>query len=221
MTPALFTEVADFLSGAVIAQDPILEAALTASEEAGLPPVQVEATQGKLLQLFILSIGAKRILEVGTLGGYSSIWMARGLPLGGKMVTLELDPAHAAVATSNFDRAGLGHIIELRLGAATDSLAALHSEGAEPYDFVFIDADKASIPQYYDWVLNLTHPGSLIVVDNVVRGGGVIQTASEDPDIRGVRAFLASLKTDKRVTATAIQTVGSIGYDGFALLRVN
>lgn len=221
MNEALFSEVDHYLASNVVGLDPVLDAALAASEAAGLPPIQVSANQGKLLHILALTVGAKSILEVGTLGGYSTIWLGRALPASGKLISLELDPAHAEVADQNLRNAGLGAIASIRLGPAMASLDRLVQEGAGPFDVVFIDADKSNIPGYYAFALQLTHPGSLIIVDNVVRGGQVVDLRSEDIHVQGVQTFLASLKTDDRVTATAIQTVGSKGYDGFAILRVN
>src|SRR5271169_4121169 len=198
--------------------DAALTAALAASAEAGLPSIQVSPSQGKLLQMLAFSIGARRILEVGTLGGYSTIWMARALPAGGTLVTLELSALHVRVAQENFRRAGLAERIEVREGEALDSLARLRAERVEPFDLVFIDADKANIPAYLEASLALSRVGTLIVVDNVVREGKVVD-ASGDASIQGVREMTAMLARDTRVTATVIQTVGVKGYDGFLLAR--
>ena len=165
--------------------------------------------------------GAKRILEIGTLGGYSSIWMARALPAGGKMVTLEFEPLHAKVARANIERAGLASVVEVRVGAALDLLPLLFEEHQEPFDLVFIDADKLNNPHYFQWALKLTKSGSLILIDNVVRGGAVMDADSEDPNVLGVRKVLEMIGKESRVTGTAIQTVGSKGYDGLALVLVN
>lgn len=220
MTMELFSEVDGYLTSQLVGADGPLELALAASEAAGLPPIQVSASQGKLLHILALTVGARRILEVGTLGGYSSIWLARALPADGRLVTLELNPHHAEVASKNLAHAGLADRSEIRLGPAMESLQAMHAAGEEPFDLSFIDADKASIPGYYEWALKLSRPGSLIIVDNVVRGGAVVDAESEDPDIQGVRTLLANLQSDRRVIATALQTVGAKGYDGFAVLRV-
>jgi predicted O-methyltransferase YrrM len=200
--------------------DPVLAAALAAAVAAGLPAHEVTPGQGKLLHLLARLRGARRILEIGTLAGYSTIWLARALPPGGRLVTLEANPAHAAVARVNFARAGLDGIVELREGRATDSLHELVEAGEAPFDLVFIDADKPSNPDYLIWALQLTQPGSLIIGDNVVRGGAVADPDSADANVRGVRRFLEMLASDPRLDATALQTVGSKGWDGFALALV-
>jgi predicted O-methyltransferase YrrM len=214
-----WSEVDAYFERELLPPDAALTAALAASAKAGLPNIQVSPSQGKLLQLLALSIGAQRILEVGTLGGYSTIWMARALPAGGKLVTLELSALHARVAQENFRRAGLAERIEVREGAALDSLARLRAERVEPFDLVFIDADKPNIPAYVEASLALSRVGTLIVVDNVVREGKVVD-ASGDSSVQGVRQMIAILARDTRVTATVIQTVGGKGYDGFLLARV-
>lgn len=187
------------------------------ADHTGLPAIQVAPPEGKLLYLLARSIGARRILEIGTLGGYSAIWLARALGPGGELITLEYEPKHAAVARRNIDRAGVGSIVEIMVGAALDTLPGLTG----PFDFTFIDADKPNNAHYVDWAIRLSRPGSLIVVDNVVRDGAVADAASTDPNIIGTRVMLEQLRGDGRVSATAIQTVGSKGYDGFALLLVN
>jgi predicted O-methyltransferase YrrM len=204
----------------LIPADPILSVALAASAAAGLPAINVAPNQGKFLQLLALINGARRILEVGTLGGYSTIWLARALPRDGRLVTLELDPKHAEVARSNFARAGLDDLIDVHVGLAAETLNQLIADKTEPFDFIFIDADKASIPIYSTAALKLSHLGSVIVVDNVVRNGAVADTASTDENVQGVQRFLKMAADEPRVDATAVQTVGSKGYDGFALLRV-
>ncbi len=196
--------------------DPVLEAALADSAAAGLPPHAVSPTQGKLLHLLARLVGARRILEIGTLGGYSAIWLARALPAEGTLVTLELSEHHAAVARRNLARAALPQAT-VRVGDAHDSLRALIEEGAAPFDLVFVDADKKSGPEYLEQALALSRKGTLIVVDNVVRGGAVLDAESDDASVRGVRALLARMGTEPRLSATAIQTVGSKGYDGFTL----
>lgn len=216
----LWTAVDDYISDRLLPPDPHLHASLAASAKAGLPAHQVSPPQGKLLHLLARLQGARRILEIGTLGGYSTIWLARALPADGRLVTLEADAHHAEVARWNIDRAHLGDRVELRLGAALDSLAALADEQPEPFDLVFIDADKPSQADYLEWALKLTRRGSLIIGDNVVREGAVIQRDSEDARVRGVQRFLDLLADDPRVEATAIQTVGAKGYDGFALALV-
>jgi predicted O-methyltransferase YrrM len=164
--------------------------------------------------------GARRILEIGTLGGYSTIWLARALPRDGQLLTLEVDPKHGEVARANIERAGLSSIVQLRLGPALDSLAKLHSEGAEPFDLIFIDADKENIPAYLDWSLNLSRPGTVIITDNVIRDGAVIDPGNSDPRVQGVRRFFEKISADPRLDATALQTVGSKGHDGFAIAIV-
>ncbi|MFJ4470817.1 O-methyltransferase [Streptomyces sp. NPDC089424] len=200
--------------------DEVLQAALRDSDAAGLPPIGVTASQGKLLQLLAELQGARAILEIGTLGGYSTIWLARALPADGRLVTLEYDPKHAEVASRNIARAGLDKIVDVRVGAALDTLPQLADENPPPFDLVFIDADKANNAHYVEWALRLAREGSLIVVDNVVRGGRVADAASTAPDVRGTRAALELIGSHPRLTGTAIQTVGSKGYDGFALARV-
>jgi predicted O-methyltransferase YrrM len=217
VTEATWTLVDTYLESVLVPPDADLAAAQADSRAAGLPPISVSPSQGKLLHLLARSIRATRILEVGTLGGYSTIWLARALPLSGRLITLEIDPRHAAVARGNLDRAGVAGLVEVRVGRAADSLASLHQEGPEPFDLVFIDADKASNPVYFDWALRLTRPGSLIVVDNVVRGGAVVDGATDDDNVVGVRRVLEAMAAEPRIEATAVQTVGRKGYDGFAL----
>jgi predicted O-methyltransferase YrrM len=201
-------------------EDPALDAALAASAAAGLPAIQVAPLQGKLLMMLATVMGARRILEIGTLGGYSTIWLARGLADGGRVITLELDPGHAEVARKNFENAGLADRIEVRVGAALDTLAALHAEGAGPFDLIFIDADKPSTPDYFDWAVKLARKGTLIIVDNVVREGAILAAQSENKHVKGLRGFYARVAADPRVTATAIQTVGNKGHDGLAIVWV-
>jgi predicted O-methyltransferase YrrM len=214
-----WSEVDTYFERELLPPDAALTAALAASAKAGLPSIQVSPSQGKLLQLLALSVGAQHVLEVGTLGGYSTIWMARALPAGGKLVTLELSALHARVAQENFRRAGLAERIEVREGEALASLARLRAARAGPFDLVFIDADKQNIPAYLEASLALSRVGTLIVVDNVVREGKVVD-ASGDGSVQGVRQMTAMLARDSRVTATVIQTVGAKGYDGFLLARV-
>jgi len=220
MSQRTWTAVDEYLDGLFVGQDEALEAALQASREAGLPPINVSPTQGKLLNLLARAIGARAILEVGTLGGYSTIWMARALPPDGRLVTLEIDDRHAEVARANLARAGLAQRVEVRLGRALDSLQRLADEGAGPFGLVFIDADKPNISEYFDWAVRLTRPGSLIVVDNVVRDGAVIDARSRDASVQGVRRLNELMSSEPRVSATVIQTVGAKGYDGFALALV-
>jgi predicted O-methyltransferase YrrM len=197
--------------------DESFEAVMAANAAARLPAIDVSPAQGKLLYLMARMIGARRILEIGTLGGYSTIWLARALPEGGRVVTLEAMPRHAEVARANFARAGVAERIELRLGLALDSLAALANEGHSPFDLVFIDADKANNPHYLDWAVKLGRPGTVIITDNVIRDGGILDGASRDEDVVGTRALFDRLSSDPRLSATAIQTVGSKGWDGFAI----
>jgi len=197
--------------------DDALQGALDASAAAGLPEIQVSAAQGKMLHLYAKMLGARRILEFGTLGGYSSIWLARALPGDGKLVTLEFDPKHAEVARANFVRAGIAAQVDLRVGAALESLPKLAAEGIGPFDLIFIDADKETYPDYFKWALRLTRRGSVIIADNVVRNGAVTEPNHEDPRVHGVRRYLELAAAEPRVSTTTIQTVGSKGYDGFAL----
>jgi predicted O-methyltransferase YrrM len=221
MNQDVWTAVDKYITDLLVPSDPALEAALQAASAAGLPPIQVSPVQGKLLHLLALACGARQILEIGTLGGYSTIWLARALPAGGRVVTLEADPKHAEVSRSNFAQAGLSTVIELRLGPALETLPKLVSEGRGPFDLIFIDADKANMREYFDWALKLSRAGSVIIADNVIRKGAVLDAASGDADIQGVRRFNERLAAEKRVSATEIQTVGSKGYDGFALVVVN
>jgi len=212
--------VDNYLAGLLVAPDTALDAALEASTTAGLPPINVSPTHGKLLHLLATMQGARRILEIGTLGAYSTIWLARALPADGRLITLEADSKHADVARANIVRAGLEGIVELRLGKALDTLPQIAAEKNGPFDLIFIDADKQNIPRYFDWALRLSRSGTLIVVDNVVRGGAVVDAATEDTNVQGVRQFLDIVAREPRVSATAIQTVGLKGYDGFALALV-
>ncbi len=215
-----WTSVDQYISGLLVPSDPALDAALESSTAAGLPAINVAPNQGKLLYLLARLQGARSILEVGTLGGYSTIWLARALPPDGKLVTLEADPKHADVARANIARAGLAALVDLRVGRALDTLPQIAREGLGPFDLFFIDADKANIPEYFKWALELSRPGSVIIVDNVVRGGAVLDAASVDPNVKGVRRFNELVAAERRVSATAIQTVGSKGYDGFAIALV-
>jgi predicted O-methyltransferase YrrM len=220
MTEETWTAVDRFFSDLLVNADPALDEALAASAAAGLPAINVSPVQGKLLYLLARAIGARNVLEIGTLGGYSTIWLARALPDGGRVISLEADPRHAEVARANIARAGLDDRVEVRLGLALDLLPGLAAEGGPPFDFVFIDADKPNNAAYFDWALRLSRVGSIIVVDNVVRGGDVIAAASESPTVQGVHRFLERLAAEPRVSATAIQTVGGKGYDGFAIALV-
>lgn len=209
-----------YISGLLVADDPALEAALAAAEAAGLPPHNVSATQGRLLHLLAGVQGAREVLEIGTLGGYSTIWLARALPPGGRVVTLEAEPRHAEVARASIARAGLAEAVELRVGRGLDTLPRLAAEGRGPFDLIFIDADKQSNAEYFAWALKLSRRGSLIIVDNVVRNGAVVDVTTDDPSAAGARRFFEALAAEPRVSATAIQTVGSKGYDGFAIAVV-
>jgi predicted O-methyltransferase YrrM len=220
VTQELWSAVDGYLAELFAPPEPALEAALADATAAGLPPHEVSPTQGKLLELLPRLQGARTILELGTLGGYSTIWLARALPAGGRLVTLEAEPRYAEVARRNVERAGLAEVVEIRVGAALETLPQLAAEGRGPFDLVFLDADKAGNPDYLAWALRLTRRGSLIVADNVVRGGAVADAGSRDPSVRGVRRFLELLAAEPRVTATAIQTVGAKGHDGFALALV-
>lgn len=212
--------VDEYTAGLLVGPDPVLEQALEASAAAGLPEIAVTANQGKLLSLLARIHGASSILEVGTLGGYSTIWLARALPAEGRLVTLELSPDYARVASENLERAGLADRVQVRVGPAIDSLRGLVDGGEGPFDLIFIDADKKSTPEYFEQALELSRPGGLIVVDNVVRDGALIDPDSSDPGVGGMRRFLEMAAVEPRVTATTIQTVGSKGYDGFTLALV-
>lgn len=220
MTQDLWSDVDGYIGDLFVGSDAALEEALEASHAADLPPINVAPNQGKLLMLLARALGARSILEIGTLGGYSTIWLARALPAGGRVVTLEIDHNYAEVARRNVDRAGLGDLVEVRVGPAQETLQALIAEGPDPFDLIFIDADKQSYPEYLDWSLQLSRPGTLIVADNVVRDGGVLDASSDDANIQGVRRFNELLARDPRVVATAIQTVGVKGHDGFAIALV-
>jgi predicted O-methyltransferase YrrM len=209
------------VDGLLIPADPLLEAARKTSEDAGLPVIAVTPSQGRLLCLLAKMQGARRILEIGTLGGYSTIWMARALGADGRLVTLEFEPKHFEVAKANLARAGLSERVDQRLGAALDTLPKLETEGAGPFDFVFIDADKQNCAPYFDWALRMSRPGTVMVVDNVIREGEVANAATTDPMVQGIRRFNEAVAAEPRVMATTVQTVGSKGYDGFTLIRVN
>src|SRR5271170_2499585 len=220
MSQRQWTAVDAYIAERLVPADPALDAALAANQAAGLPSIDVAPNMGKLLHLLARVQGAQKILEIGTLGGYSTIWLARALPAGGRLVTLEADPRHAEVARSNIARAGLSETVQIRLGKAAESLDRLYEEGAGPFDLIFIDADKANIPAYLQWSLKLARRGSLIICDNVVRDGAVVDADSSDPAVRGVREFFDMLAAEPRLSATALQTLGSKGYDGFAMALV-
>ena len=217
MTEELWAKVDHYISERLFPPDPVLEATLLASAAAGLPDIQVTANQGRLLWLLARIQGATRILELGTLGGYSTICMARALPPSGRLVTLESDPNHARVARANLLEAGLGDVVELRVGLALDVLPQLAQEKHPPFDLTFIDADKASTADYFEWAVRLSRPGGLIIADNVVRKGAILDEKSSDSGVQGVRRFFDFVSKDKRVSTTAIQTVGAKGYDGFSI----
>jgi predicted O-methyltransferase YrrM len=221
MTQELWTAVDSYICDLLVPPDAALTAAQQATEAAGLPPIAVSPAQGKLLYLLARMQGARNILEIGTLGGYSTIWLARALPATGRLITLEIDPKHSEIARTNIAFAGLAGVVEVRLGKALETLPQLAAESPSPFDLIFIDADKSNIPAYFDWALKLARPGTVIIVDNIVRDGKVIDATSDDPNIQGVRRFNELLAAEPRVSATAIQTVGSKGYDGFALVIVN
>ena len=212
-----WTAIDRYITDALLPRDEALEAALAASDAAGLPPIAVAPNQGRMLELLARSIGARAILEIGTLGGYSTIWLAKALPADGRLISLEFDPRHAEVARENIARAGFSGQVEVRVARAIDNLPVIESEGR---GLVFIDADKPSNPDYFAWALKLTRPGSLIIVDNVVRAGAVADAASQDPMVLGVRRMNAMIAAETRVLATAVQTVGSKGHDGFAMILV-
>jgi len=220
MNRETWTTVDRYLADLFVPPDPALDAALEASTAAGLPPINVSPNQGKLLQLLARIQGARNILEIGTLGGFSTIWLARALPAGGRLVTLEFEPKYAEVARANLVRAGLTDIVELRVGRALDTLPQLAAEGRGPFDLIFIDADKEGYPDYFAWALKLARRGSVIIADNVVRNGAVSDAGSSDPLVQGVRRFNELLAAEPRVSATVIQTVGSKGHDGFAIAFV-
>jgi len=216
-----FAAVDAFVGETLVPQDELLQAALDAAEAAGLPQIQVSPPQGKLLQLLVRLQGARRVLEFGTLGGYSTILLARALPAGGRLITLEANADYAEVARGSIERAGLDDVVEIRIGPALDSLPALADEGAGPFDLTFIDADKVNTPAYFAWALDHSRPGSLIVADNVVRNGTLAETDSDDPATQAQRQLHRTLVDEPRVSATTIQTVGSKGYDGFTIALVN
>jgi len=220
MSADQWTNVDEYLVRLLLPPDSALEETLDQSTEARLPPISVAPNQGKLLELLAGIQRSRRILEIGTLGGYSTIWLARALPDDGRLVTLELEPMHAEVARKNIDRAGLGPLVDIRVGPAATSLQHLIDDGAEPFDFIFIDADKEGYPKYLELSLQLCRPGTVIVADNVVRDGEIVNSSSSDERVQGVRAFLELVAASDRIEGTAVQTVGSKGYDGFALLVV-
>lgn len=220
MSLRTWTAVDKYVIEKLLRSDQGLDKALERSAEAGLPPINVSPPQGMLLMILARSIGAKRILEVGTLGGYSTIWLARALPQGGRLISLEIDEKHVEVARANVADAGLSEVVEIREGPALEILPELEVERAGPFDLFFIDADKPSNPEYFEWAVRLSRPGSLIIVDNVIREGEVIDAKSRDPNVEGVRRLNDVMASEHRVIATEIQTVGAKGYDGFAIAFV-
>jgi predicted O-methyltransferase YrrM len=221
MTQALYADVDHYLEARLLPRDEALESTLANISQAGVRPISVAPNQGKMLAIFARMVDARRILEIGTLGGYSTIWLGSALPAGGSLVTLEIDPRHAEIARENIERAGLRCSVDLRVGAALALLPPLEKENGPPFDLCFIDADKENIPSYFNWALRLSRPGSVIVVDNVVRQGRILNTATDDPQVRGVQNFFDRLAAEPRVYATAIQTVGSKGHDGFLIAHVS
>ena len=215
--PDVWRKVDSFFTDALISADPALGAALAANREGGLPAIDVTPLQGRFLEILLRSTGAKRVLEIGTLGGYSTIWMARAIESSGRVITLELDQHHAAIARRNLKEAGVADRVDLRVGPASESLAALVDQNTTPFDFIFIDADKAGYPDYIQWSLKLSRPGTLIIADNVVRDGKVIDPNDPDANIQGVRRFTNIVAAEPRLSTTVMQTVGSKGYDGFAI----
>ena len=215
-----FTAVDDYINSVLVPSDPALESARQAAAAADLPDIAVTPSQGKLLHLLARSVNARNILEIGTLGAYSTIWMARALPADGRLITLEFNPKHAKVARANIAHAGLSDMVDLREGAALETLPKIAAENLPPFDLIFIDADKENNAGYFEWALKLSHPGSLIFVDNVIRDGAVANPKSKDPMVQGVRRLNDLLAKETRVIATTIQTVGTKGYDGFTLALV-
>lgn len=215
MSQELWTAVDRYITDLMVSSDAALDDALRATAEAGMPAISVSPTQGKMLMMLAQTLGARRILEIGTLGGYSTIWLARGLAAGGRLITLEADPKHAEVARRNIAGSGFGDAVEVRLGKAINTLPSLDG----PFDLIFIDADKVSYPEYFHWALKLSRAGSLIIADNIVRKGAVIDANSTDANVRGERRFNELVAAERTVCATVIQTVGSKGYDGFAIMR--
>ena len=220
MSQDRWTAVERYFGDLLFPSDPALDAALADSVAAGLPPINVSAAQGRLLAFMAQMIQARRILEIGTLGGYSTIFLARALAAGGRVVTLEIDARHADVARRNFERAAVSDRIDLRVGPAQETLPAIQAEGLGPFDLIFVDADKPSYSEYLEWSIRLSRPGGVIIVDNIVRDGAVVDEHTADVRVQGVRRFNAALALERRVTATAIQLVGGKGYDGFAVMIV-
>jgi predicted O-methyltransferase YrrM len=220
MTQQLWTSVDDYITDLFVPFDSVMQEALATSEAAGLPSISVAPNEGKLLMLLAQLCGARRILEIGTLGGYSTIWLARGMASGGSLITLEASTKHAGIASINIARAGLANVVEVRIGPAGDTLPQLAAEGHGPFDLIFIDADKEGYPAYFAWSLKLACPGTLIIADNVIRDGEILDPASSDARVQGIRRFNQLLANEPRVRATLIQTVGRKGYDGMAIAIV-
>jgi predicted O-methyltransferase YrrM len=220
MTDDLWSKVDSYISETLVKTDSALDTALETSEAAGLPAINVSPSHGKLLHILARLVNARAILEIGTLGGYSTIWMARALQPGGRLITLEFEPKHAELAKANIARAGLANVVEVRLGVALETLPKIAAENIAPFDLIFIDADKVSTPDYFQWALKLSRVGTLIIVDNVVRKGEVANAKTDDPAVRGMRGFIELAAAEPRVIATAIQTVGAKGYDGFSIALV-
>ncbi len=220
MTQDVWTAVDTYFTEKLFPDDPVQEATLQASADAHLAPINVTAAQGKFLMLLAKATGARRVLELGTLGGYSTIWLARGLPDDGRIITMEIDPNTANVARENIERAGFADRVDIRVGRAVDSLQALSEEAPEPFDLIFIDADKPSNAEYVTWALRLSRPGTVVIIDNVVRNGTITDPSSADANVQGVRTAMDLLEREPRLTATALQTVGSKGYDGFVMALV-
>ncbi|HEY8750658.1 MAG TPA: O-methyltransferase [Tepidisphaeraceae bacterium] len=212
--------VDQYITDIIVKPDAALDAALRACEAAGLPSISVSPSQGKLLMLLAMIRGAKNILEIGTLGGYSTIWLARGLSPGGKVITLEAESRHAEVARKNIDTARLSHAVDIRIGRAIDTLPRLAEQKVGPFDLIFIDADKSSLPDYFQWSMKLSKPGTLIVIDNVIRKGAVLDTSGADPPVVGVRRMNELIAAEPRACATTLQTVGAKGYDGLTFVVV-
>ncbi len=217
MTQELWTAVDRYVEDLLVGEDPVLVEALKDSDAAGLPSIQVSPAQGKWLYILAFAMKARKILEMGTLGGYSTIWLGRALPEDGHLISLEYEPRHAEVARRNIARAGLERKVDVRVGAALDSLPEIEKEGAGPFDLIFIDADKENYPGYFEWAVKLARPGSLVIADNVVRHGEVVKPESEDPRVHAVRRMMEMMASDGRVSATVLQTVGVKGFDGFAV----
>jgi predicted O-methyltransferase YrrM len=221
MVDERWAAVDNYFGDLMIGEDPVLDAALAASDAAGLPPIAVSPTLGKLLHLLARATGARRILEVGTLGGYSTIWLGRALPAGGRLISLEAVDKHAEVARSNVAAAGLSEVVDIRVGPALEALPKLAAEQGDPFDLIFIDADKENNVAYFDWAIRLARPGSMIIVDNVVRDGKVLDANNPDPRVQGSRQFAELVGAQNRASATTLQMVGVKGWDGFTLAVVN